>query len=78
MGFALQGVVPSTKPRRLVVVRPTLLTLLPRADRSPFLGGDTRRRGGSYLGAFNPPSIVVYRVFVLVEIDRTHHPFSQR
>lgn len=51
--FALQGVVPSTKPRRLVVVRPTLLTLLPRADRSPFLGGDTRRRGGSYLGAFN-------------------------
>ncbi len=53
MGFALQGVVPSTKPRRLVAVRPTLLTLLPRADRSPFLGGDTRRRGGSYLGAFN-------------------------
>jgi hypothetical protein len=49
---------PSTKPRRLVAVRPTLLTLLPRADRSPFLGGDTRRRGGSYLGAFNPPPIV--------------------
>jgi hypothetical protein len=48
---------PSTKPRRLVAVRPTLLTFLPRADRSPFLGGDTRRRGGSYLGAFNPPPI---------------------
>lgn len=78
MRFALQGVVPSTKPRRLVAVRLTLLTLLPRAVRSPFLGGDTRRRGGSYLGAFNPPSFVVYRVFVLVEIDRTHHPFSQR
>jgi len=50
--FALQGIVPLTKPRRLLVVRPTLLTLLPRADLSPFLGGDTRRRGGSYLGAF--------------------------
>jgi hypothetical protein len=78
MGFALQGVVPSTKPRRLVAERLTLLTLLPRADLSPFLGGDTRRRGGNYLGAFNPTSFVVYRVFVLVEIDRTHHPFSQR
>ena len=50
--FALQGFVPLTKPRRLLVVRRTLLTLLPRADLSPFLGGDTRRRGGSYLGAF--------------------------
>jgi hypothetical protein len=78
MGFALQGFVPLTKPRRLVVVRPTLLTLLPRADLSPFLGGDTRRRGGSYLGAFIRRLLFVYRVFVLVTVDRTRHPFSQR
>jgi len=73
--FALQGFVPSTKPRRLVVARPTLLTLFPRADRSPFLGGDTRRRGGSYLGAFIRRLLFVYRVFVLVKVDRTHHLF---
>jgi hypothetical protein len=76
--FALQGFVPLTKPRRLLAVRPTLLTLLPRADLSPFLGGDTRRRGGSYLGAFIRRLLFVYRVFVLVKVDRTHHPFSQR
>jgi hypothetical protein len=73
--FALQGFVPSTKPRRLLVVRLTLLTLLPRADLSPFLGGDTRRRGGSYLGAFIRRLFFVYRVFVLVKVDRTHQPF---
>jgi len=73
--FALQGIVPLTKPRRLLVVRRTLLTLLPRADPSPFLGGDTRRRGGSYLGAFIRRLLFVYRVFILVKVDRTHHPF---
>lgn len=78
MGLALQGFVPLTKPRRLIAVRRTLLTLLPRADRSPFLGGDTRRRGGSYLGAFIRRLLFVYRVFVLVKVDRTHQPFSQR
>jgi hypothetical protein len=75
--FALQGFVPLTKPRRLVVVRLTLLTLLPRADRSPFLGGNTRRRCGSYLGAFSHSLLFVYRVFVLVTVDRTFKPFSQ-
>lgn len=75
--FALQGFVPLTKPRRLLVVRRTLLTLLPRADPSPFLGGDTRRRCGSYLGAFIRSLLFVYRVFILVTVDRTFEPFSQ-
>jgi hypothetical protein len=76
-GSPYRGLFLSRSPARLVAVRPTLLTLLPRADLSPFLGGDTRRRGGSYLGAFIRRLLIVYRVFVLVKVDRTFEPFSQ-
>jgi len=76
-GSPSRGLFLSRSPARLVVVRLTLLTLLPRADRSPFLGGNTRRRCGSYLGAFSHSLLFVYRVFVLVKVDRTFKPFSQ-